>query len=202
MTQPVRCLRHLGRTAERFPPSARLLVAATIGLLWLGSAPALASGPEPVKPPASPKPGLRPEPAPVAAAQAPPSSTAGSVSASTPAAPPPPAIQPPASRATLVSSSRPAQPRSVRSSVAPAKPKLDPRPATKQRVQEGGQASSGPSDDPGGARRPAARLDWHERVALRGRSHPARSRPRRRGVLDTRQPGDSRAGQALTRERF
>jgi hypothetical protein len=136
VTQPVRCLRQLGRTAERFPPSARLLVAVAIGLLWLGSAPALAFGLEPVKPPASPKPGLRPEPAPVAAAQAPPRSTAGSESTSTPATPPPPAVQPPASQATLVSSSRPAQPRTTRPSVVRAKPKLDPRPAPTKQVSK------------------------------------------------------------------
>ena len=134
--QPVRCLRRLRRAAERFPPSAVLLAAAACGVLWLGAGPALAS--EPVKPPASPKPGLRPEPAPVAAAQAPPRSTAGSASASTPAAPPPPAIQPPASQATLVSSSRPAQPqpRTTRPSVVRTKPKLDPRPAPTKHVSK------------------------------------------------------------------
>jgi hypothetical protein len=127
VTQATRCLPRLGGAAERFPLSAVLVAAAACGMLWLGAGPALAAGPEPVKPPASPKPGLRPEPAPVAAPQPPPRSTARSASTSTPAAPPPPAIQPPASQPTLVSSSRPAQPRSVRSSVGRAKPKSDPR---------------------------------------------------------------------------
>lgn len=132
MTQPARCLPRLEGAAERFPLSAVLVAAAACGVLWLGAGPALASGPEPVKPPASPKAGLKPEPAPVAAPQPPPRSTAGSGSTSTPAAPPPPAIQPPASQATLVSSSRPVQPRSVRPSVVRAKPKPNPQPPTKQ----------------------------------------------------------------------
>ena len=119
MTQPVRCLRHLGRTAERFSPSARLLVAATIGLLWLGSAPALAFALEPVKPPASPKPGLKPEPAPAAVAPTPQTSTSSTPTSSTPA-PAPPTIQ-------TVSSTKPAQPRPVHSSVVRAKPKVDAR---------------------------------------------------------------------------
>lgn len=134
-------MRRLGRAAERFPPSAVLVAAAVCGVLWLGAGPALAV--EPVKPPASPKPGLRPEPAPAAAAQAPPTSTTGSGSASTPAAPPPPAIQPPAAQATLVSSSRPAQPRSARSSVVRAKPKLDPRPPIKQVSKKADKAGVG-----------------------------------------------------------
>jgi hypothetical protein len=133
VTQPARCLPRFGGAAERFPLWVVLVAAAACAVLSLGAGPALAVGPEPVKPPASPKPGLKPEPAPVAAPQPPPRSTAGSGSASTPAAPPPPAIQPPASQPTLVRSSRPTQPRSVRSSIVRPKPKPDPRPApTKQ----------------------------------------------------------------------
>ena len=112
MTQPVRCLRHLGRTAERFPPSAGLVVAATIGLLWLGSAPALASGPEP---------------APAAPAPTPRRSTSSTPRSSTPAPPAPPTIQTRTYRATPVSSTKPAQSRAAHSSVAGAKPKVDPQ---------------------------------------------------------------------------
>jgi hypothetical protein len=136
VTQPARCLPRLEGAAERFPLSAVLVAAAACGVLWLGAGPALASGPEPVKPPASPKAGLKPEPAPVAAPQPPPRSTAGSGSASIPAAPPPPAIQPPASQPTLVSSSRRAQPRSSRSSIVRPKPKLNPRPAPTKQVSK------------------------------------------------------------------
>lgn len=136
MTQPARCLPRLEGAAQRFPLLAVLLAALACGVLWLGAGSALALGPEPVKPPASQKPGLRPEPAPVAAAPAPPRSTAGSGSASIPAAPPPPAIQPPASQPTLVSSSRRAQPRSSRSSIVRPKPKLNPRPAPTKQVSK------------------------------------------------------------------
>lgn len=147
MTQPVRRLRRLRGAAERFPPSARLLVAAVLGLLWLGSSPALALGPQPVKPPASPKPGLKPEPAPVAAAPTPQRSTTRTSSSLNPPAPPAPTTQPRSYQPTLVRSTRPAQPPAQRSSVVRTKPKSEPqRTPAKPRSSKPDKTSSGPSE--------------------------------------------------------
>jgi hypothetical protein len=149
VTQPVRRLRRLRGAAERFSPSARLLVAAVLGLLWLGSSPALALGPQPVKPPVTTRPGLKPEPAPVAAAATPQRSTTRTSSSSNPPAPPAPTTQPRSYQPTLVSSTRPAQPPppAQRSSVAGTKPKSEPqRTPSKPRSSKPDRRRSRPSE--------------------------------------------------------
>ena len=61
-------LRRDGETGLSRPPSARLLVAAAVGVLGVGSGPALAQGSRPEKPPVKAPVSLGPEPAPAAKA--------------------------------------------------------------------------------------------------------------------------------------
>jgi hypothetical protein len=121
------CPRRLGGAAEGVPPSAWLLVAAVLGLLWLGPDSAMALGPQPVKPPVSAKPGLKPEPAPVAAAPTPQRSTTRVPSSSNPPPPTASTTLAPSHQATLVRSTRPsaAQTPAERSSVPRTKPRSE-----------------------------------------------------------------------------
>jgi hypothetical protein len=132
----LRCLRHFEGAAKGVSPSAWLFVAAVLGLLWLGPGTAMALGPQPVKPPVSPRPGLKPEPAPVAATPTPQRSTTGAPSSSNP---PPPAAT------TTQAASHQGTP--VRSSVTRTKPKSETqRTPAKPSSSKPDATRSGPSE--------------------------------------------------------
>ena len=110
------------------PSFVRLLVAAAIAALGVGSGPALAGGSGPERPPVSAPAKIAPEPAPAAVAPAP---TAVATS------PQPPSPQPsttPARSAPAASSARPVEPRTATRAHA-ARPKPPP-PAARHKIAQ------------------------------------------------------------------
>jgi cytoskeletal protein RodZ len=118
-------LRRPGGTGARRPPFGRLLLAVTVGVIGLGTGPALAQGSGPERPPVKAPSRLGPEPAPVASAATPSTSTSSSTSssASTPsqATPATSSYQP-----VAVTTTTPAQPQSRPATSATPKPKPPP----------------------------------------------------------------------------
>ena len=90
MTRRARRLRYRAEVGWTRPPAARALVAALAVSLVLGSAPALAQGPGPERPPVKAATKLSPDPAPVAAKATAPAPQATAVAP--PATPPPAAV--------------------------------------------------------------------------------------------------------------
>jgi hypothetical protein len=130
MTLEAQRLRRLMGADTARPPFARVLAAAAIGVLAVGTGPALAQGAGPEKPPVKAPVKLNPEPAPVArSAPAPSVSTqppASSTSQATPATPSRPAV--------VVTSTKPVQDPSRTAAIPTPKAKAPPAAPAKPRA--------------------------------------------------------------------
>lgn len=129
MTVGAQRLRRPGGAGVRRLPFGRLLLAVTVGVLGLGTGPALAQGSGPERPPVKAPSRLGPEPAPVASAATPSTSTSTSTSSSTSTSASTSSQSTPASSSyqpVAVTTTTPAQPQSRPATIATPKPKPPP----------------------------------------------------------------------------
>jgi cytoskeletal protein RodZ len=166
VTLEIQRLRGLGGAGVARPPFARLLVAAAVGVLGVGSGPAAAQGSGPEKPPVKAPVRLSPEPAPVAKATAPTtvstSTPATSASRTSPATTPPPAVAVTTTKAAQAPRGSAEIPSPKPPPPAPAKPKA------KQAVQSLAQAVQRSTTRIAVGAAPAGSSGWNRLLFLGG----------------------------------